>query len=142
MSYLVFGVDENIVQVGDTEVIEVVNQYVVHIPLVGSWAIAQAEWKNLTLVRTVAGSEGSILLRIGVHSNPVESSSNIKLGEELGFGGSRQQLVNTGYQIGVLASDSVKLPIVHTDSKVTIGFSNTEDRRCEWAPAMLDESFL
>ena len=141
MRDLVFGVDKDIVQVGDTEVVEVINQYVVHISLVGSWAIAETEWENLALVRSVAGSEGSILLRVRVHSNPVESSSNIELGEELGSSGSRQQLVNAGYRIGILTGDSVELPIVHTDSKVTICFANTENRRSEGAPTMLDESF-
>ena len=76
---LVLRVYYNIIQIGRIEVVKVVKEYIVYIPLVRSQSVSQSKRKYLIFIRPVTGPEYSKILKPGVYPNLVKGLADIKL---------------------------------------------------------------
>ena len=80
---LILRVDYNIIQVGRIEVIKVVKEYIVYIPLVYSQSISQSKREYLIFIRSIIGLKYIKILRPRVYPNLVEGLTDIKLCKDL-----------------------------------------------------------
>src|SRR2546430_15195176 len=90
----VLRVDEDVVEVGRTEVVKVIQKDIVHVSLVRRRSVRKAKGKYLALVRSVSSSKGGQVLRVRVHSNPVKRLADIQFRKDPGPAESRERLVD------------------------------------------------
>ena len=76
---LILRVNYNIIQVGCIEVVKVVKEYIIYIPLVRSQSVGQSKRKYLIFIRSVTGLKYSKLLKTRVYPNLVKGLADIKL---------------------------------------------------------------
>ena len=80
---LVFRVDYNIIQVGYIEVVKVVKEYIVYIPLIRIQFVSQSKRKYLIFIRFVTGPKSSKIFRPRIYSNLIEGLADIELYKNL-----------------------------------------------------------
>ena len=81
----VLRVDQDVINVGSAEVINVVEQNWINEVLEGGRSIIEAEGHNLVLVGAVARAEGGEIFNVFFKSDVIEGVVNIELGENAGF---------------------------------------------------------
>jgi hypothetical protein len=138
----VLRVDQDVVQVRSAEVVQVVKQHFVHVPLIRSRAICQAKWEHLILVRTIARLKRRELFRISVYANSVKSLTNIKLCKDLSVSDSGERFVNQGKQVLIFFREAIELTIVYTEAQAAVRLGDEEHRRGEGRAARHNKAFV
>ena len=128
-----FRVYQDIVQIDYTEIVQVINQHIIYIPLIRSWAITKSKRQYLQLIRSITSAERCVLFRVGVYLNLIKGSANIQLRKNLSFIRTSQQFVYSRYQISIFLSNRIQLIVVYTDTEVFVRLPNTQDRGGEQA---------
>ena len=82
----VLRVDQDIINVGGVEVINIVKQDQVDEALKGGRSITEAEGHNSVLVGAIARAEGGKVFNVFLKSDAVKGVVDIKLGEDAGLG--------------------------------------------------------
>ena len=124
---LVLKVNHNIIQVGCIEVVKVVKEYIVYIPLVRSWSVSQSKRKYLVFVYSVTGPKCSKIYRSGVYSNLVKGLADIKLYKNFSSTYLGQCLIKQGQWIAVLTGYIVQLTVVNIKTKSFVWLFNKEN---------------
>jgi hypothetical protein len=82
---LVLRVNKDIIEVSSIEYIQVVEQNIIHIILVGYRAISQSKRYNFTLIGSIIYPKNSILFRSRIYIDIMEDLVDIKLSEHFSF---------------------------------------------------------
>ena len=89
---LSLAVDENVIQVCLSIVIETFKEGVIDVMLKEGQFIKQVKRKNIILVHSYRGAEGSEFLTVWVHSQFVEDCNDVKLNDKLAVSNLSQSL--------------------------------------------------
>ena len=81
----VLRVDQDVIDVGSAEVINVVKQNWIDEALEGGRSIAEAEGHNSVVVGAVARAEGSEIFNVFLKPDAIEGVMNVKLYEDVSF---------------------------------------------------------
>jgi hypothetical protein len=84
MLFLTPRIDQDIVQIDNTEIVNITSQGVVNIALEGCWSISQAHWHNQELIVAIAGLKGGFLLISFLYLDSIVSVKEVKFAEDLG----------------------------------------------------------
>jgi len=90
------GVDKDVVQVDNEELVKEVMEGVIHIMLEGTQRIAQAEGHDCIFKEAISAAEGCLPLLPRGYLELVVTVTYVELGEELGTADSIQELTDEG----------------------------------------------
>ena len=139
---LILRVDYNIIQVGRIEVVKVVKEYIIYIPLVRSQSVSQSKRKYLIFIYSVTGLKYSMILRPRVYPNLVEGLADIELYKDLSSTYSGQSLIKQGQQIAVLTGYIIQLIVVNTETESSIQLFSKENRRVKRGLTRLNKALI
>ena len=113
-------VDKNVVQVGDSCLVQVCSDNVVDQCLTCCWCVCESEWHNQILVVSVSGSEGCLPFFSFFHVYQVVYSFQVQLGKDCSLADPVSQFVHIWQQISVLDGNVVEFPVIHTKLKTSV----------------------
>ena len=90
------GVDKDVVQVDNEELVKEVMEGVIHIMLEGTRCIAQVEGHDCIFKEAISAAEGCLPFLPWGYMESVVTITYIELGEELGTADSIQELADEG----------------------------------------------
>ena len=139
--FLCLTINQDVVKVCRTELVEVVVERVVNKSLKGSRGSSQPERHNQGFEQSKAGKESSQLFVSFFYSYVIKHRDNIDLREILYALQVVQSFLDQRQQIAVLYRDFIKCSIIYVESEAFSQFLNKQDRRGDRRGAWLDESF-
>ena len=90
----VFRIDKDIIYIGGVDLVKILKEDVVNVPLKASRTITQVKGQDLVLIGAIARAEGYQIFKFFIKSYIVESLADIKLYKDLGSANLGQSLVN------------------------------------------------
>jgi hypothetical protein len=113
-------INRDVVQIDNTEIINIASQSVIDVALEGRRSIGQAHWHNQELIVSIAGSKGGFPFISFLYSNSIVNVKEIEFAEDLGVMESIWKFTNQWNRVSILNGDSIKASIVYTKSQGTI----------------------
>jgi len=110
------GVDQEVVEVGCKELVEVVAERIVYEVLEGARGVTEAERHHLVLKQAIATAKCRLPFFTLSHPEEVIAISHVQFGEVFCAGQTLQQFPNEWEGVAVLDGDFVQSAVVHTES--------------------------
>ncbi len=128
MFFFVFGIDENIIQICYSEIVEEFIKDVVNEVLEDVKDITEIEWYHQNLVESESDDEGCLPFVSFSYLDSVENNDDVQFGEDLGFVQSIQGFPDQEQGIPIFDNDIVQASVIGTDSDTAIQFPYEEER--------------
>ena len=113
-------VDKNVVQVGDSCLVQVCSDDIVDQCLTCCWCVCESEWHNQILVVSVSGSEDCLPFFSFFHVYQVVYFFQVQLGKDCSLADPVSQFVCIWQQISVLDGNIIEFPVIHTKLKTSV----------------------
>ena len=98
---LVLQVDDNIVKVGSTKVIQVVEEGIIHEPLLCCRLVYKSKGQHLVLKYAITSLESCKVFQVRVYTYPIEGLANVQFCEYLALTQVGQGFFQEGYWVMV-----------------------------------------
>jgi hypothetical protein len=135
------GVDEDVVEVDDDEVVDVLVEDIVDEVLERGRSVGEAEGHDEKIERAVAGPEGRLPFVPEVDPEQVVGTSEINLSEDLGGGELLKERGDRRDRIAVFAGPSIELPVIDAKPKSPVLLLGEYDRGTDRRLRRSDEAF-
>ena len=114
MLFFTSQINQDIIQVDNTEIINIALQSIINIALKGRWSISQAYWHNQELIVAIAGLKGSFLLISFLYLDLIVSVKKVEFAEDLSTIEAIKQFTNQQNRVAIFHCDGIKTLIVYT----------------------------
>jgi hypothetical protein len=137
MFFLVFGVDEDIIDKDHYEFVELRHKHGVHEVHEVVWGIRETKGHYQELVKTITSGESGFGNVTRSNLDLMVTRTKVDLGENFGSSQLIKKNIDSGKRIFVLDGDCIERSVIHTQSQATIFLfdegSETTPRRRAWA---------
>jgi hypothetical protein len=135
--FLVFGIDEDIIDKDHDEFVELLHKHGVHEVHEVGWGIRETKGHYQELVKTVMSGEGGFRNVTRSNLDLMITRTKVDLGENLGSSQLIKKNIYSGMRIFVLDGDCIEWSVIHTHSQATIFLFDEQGgatpRRRAWA---------
>ena len=139
---LIFGVDEDIIQIHNDKNIKFFRKDLIDVALECCQSLGQFKRYYLIFEMAVSGPESSLLLISFTNSHPVISTSKVELGKPPCSPQSIQELSDRRQWVLVLDCKIVKSPIINAKLEAAIWLFIKKDKSSCWGFGRSDETIF
>jgi hypothetical protein len=137
MFFLVFGIDEDIIDKDHYEFVKLRHKHKVHKIHEVGWGICETKRHYQKLVKTIMSGENGFRNVTRSNFDLMLTRMKVDLGENFGSSQLIRKNIDSGKRIFVLDGDCIERSVIHTQSQATIFLfdekSGTTPRRRAWA---------
>jgi hypothetical protein len=137
MFFLVFGIDEDIIDKDHYEFVELCHKHGVHEVHEVGWGIRETKGHHQELVKTITSGESGFRNVTRSNLDLMITRTKVDLGENFGSSQLIKKNIDSGKRIFVLDGDCIERSVIHTQSQATIFLfdeqSGATPRRRAWA---------
>jgi hypothetical protein len=120
MFFLVFGIDEDIIDKDHYEFVELRHKHGVHEVHKVGWGICETKGHYQELLKTITSGESGFRNVTRSNFDLMIAKTKVDLGENLGSSQLIKKNIDSGKRIFVLDGDDIERPVIHTHSQATI----------------------
>jgi hypothetical protein len=120
MFFLVFGIDEDIVDKDHYEFVELRHKHGVHEVYEVGWGILETKGHYQGLVKTITGGESGFRNVTRSNFDLMVTRTEVDLGESFGSIQFIKKNIDSGKRIFVLEGDCIERSVIHTQPQATI----------------------
>jgi hypothetical protein len=120
MFFLVFGVDEDIIDKDHYEFVKLRHKHGVHEVHEVGWGIRETKRHYQELVKTVTSGESGFMNVTRSNFDLVVTRTKVDLGENFGSSQLIKKNIDSGKRIFVIDGDCIERSVIHTQSQATI----------------------
>jgi hypothetical protein len=141
--FLVFGIDEDIIDKDHDKFIELCHEHGVHEVHEVGWGIRETKghYQELELVKTITSGESGFRNVTRSDFDLMVTRTKVNLREDFGSSQLIEKNIDSGKRVFVLDGDCIKRSVIYTHSQATIFLfdekSGTTPRRRAWANVTL-----
>ena len=116
-------VDKHIIKICNTEIVEVLLQYLVYISLEGGRDVRETERENGVLKQPEARDESCVFFVSFPYTKFIEGADDVDFGEPSSFEDSGEEITDERRGIPVLDSDFIQSSVIDTDPNAAPWFA-------------------
>jgi hypothetical protein len=120
MFFLIFGIDEDIIDKDDYEFVELRHKHGVHEVHEVGWGIRESKGHYQELVKTITSGESSFRNVTRSNFDLMVTRTKVDLGENFGSSQLIKKNIDSGKRIFVIDGDCIERSVIHTQPQATI----------------------
>jgi hypothetical protein len=132
MLFLIFGVDEDIIDKDHYKFVELCHKHGVHEVHEIGWGICETKGHYQKLIETITSGEGSFRNVTRSNFDLVVTRTKVNVGEHFGSSQLIKKNINSGKRIFVLDGHCIERSVVNTQSQATIFLFDKESGTTPW----------